>query len=79
MGIVNNKEPAMIEKAVEFKVYPDPEYHYAVAADLSSLTVTYFEKNEVRQTVSFGSVEEMEAVAQAMLLAVKTFNEINKE
>lgn len=67
-----------ITTTITIDVYPDPDYHYEVSAG-DVISVTYVEHiNEYNATwslrrrsdVSFGSLEEMEAVAKAMLKVV---------
>jgi len=65
-----------IETSITISVYADPDYHFEVSAgDL--IQVTYVERlrefnvNKDRRTdVSFGSLDEMAAVAKAMLKVV---------
>ena len=63
-----------IETTITIAVYPDPEYHFEVSAG-DTIQVTYIEranKNhyERRCDVTFGSLDEMEAVAKAMLKVI---------
>jgi hypothetical protein len=63
-----------IETSITISVYPDPDYHFEVLAG-DVIKVEYVEhSNEVhaerRFDVSFGSLDEMEAVAHAMLKVV---------
>jgi hypothetical protein len=54
-------------------VYSDSEYHYSALVSDEELGVTYTETDgERKKEISFGSIEEMEAVANAMLRAVRT-------
>lgn len=59
-----------IETGVTFTVYADPDYHFEVEAS-DEYSVTYVD-HQVSQKVNigFGSLDEMEAVARAMLKAV---------
>jgi hypothetical protein len=60
----------MIETGVTFTVYANPDYHFEVEAS-DEYGVTYVDHQITqRVTVSFGSLDEMEAVARAMLKAV---------
>lgn len=64
----------MIETSITIKVFPDPDYHFEVSAG-DVIMVEYVEharegSEERRFDVSFGSIKEMEAVAQAMLKVV---------
>ncbi len=53
-----------IETVVQLIVEADPDYHYTVAP----FEVIYHEHGRTNEhRISFGSVDEMEAVAQAML------------
>lgn len=61
---------------ITINVYPDPDYHYEVSAG-DVISVAYVEhinehntERNRRWDVSFGSLKEMEAVAQAMLKVV---------
>lgn len=61
---------------ITISVYPDPDYHFEVHAG-DTIQVTYVEHlhehnvaSERRSDVSFGSLDEMEAVAKAMLKVV---------
>jgi hypothetical protein len=61
---------------ITINVYPDPDYHFEVSAG-DMISVTYIEHinqynldKERRSDVSFGSLDEMEAVAKAMLKVV---------
>lgn len=67
-----------IETSVTIGVYPDHSYNYEVYVDGEELSLIYKEDNietrerKERTRIGFGSIEEMEAVAQAMLRAVRT-------
>jgi len=63
---------------ITINVYTDPDYHFEVHAG-DTIQVTYVEHinehnitSERRSDVSFGSLDEMEAVAKAMLKVVAT-------
>jgi len=58
----------MIVTDVTFTVYPQEDYQYQVCAG-EMLTVTYKESAGQEIYIGFGSVEEMRAVAMAMLKA----------
>lgn len=61
-----------IETAVTISVYPDPEYHFNVTAGDILFYVEYIENGaDPPSRISFGSPEEMRAVALAMLKAVE--------
>lgn len=64
----------MIDTAVTLSVFPGAEYHFEVLASEEEYgvfvrTVVSVGKHELTQHVNFGSVEEMRAVARAMLQA----------
>jgi hypothetical protein len=60
-----------IETDITINVYPDPNYHFEVTSS-DAIRVTYVERinMEHRFDISFGSLDEMEAVAIAMLKVV---------
>lgn len=58
----------MIVTDVTFTVYPQEDYRYEVCAG-EMLSVTYKESTGLETYISFGSIEEMRAVAKAMLNA----------
>jgi hypothetical protein len=64
-----------IETGITLTVYADADYWYEV--DIAEeLTLTYKERGrEVDIRLGFGSLDEMEAVARAMLKAVKLAKE----
>ena len=66
----------MIETNIVLSVCPDPDYHFDVSV-ADELSVTYVEhgRETANSSVSFGSLEEMEAVAKAMLRVVKLAKE----
>lgn len=58
----------------QIHVQPDDDYYYQVTVNESLFEVSYFEvynESGPRQTLSFGSIQEMEAVANAMLKTIK--------
>lgn len=58
------------ETSITVSVYVDPDYHYEVSAG-DMLEVIYVENNTNHKTaISFGSVDEMEEVAKAILKVV---------
>lgn len=59
-----------IETAITVEVFPDPDYHYSVTVDSQLIALRYHEKQAERE-ITFGSIEELEAVTQAMLKAIK--------
>ena len=62
-----------METGVTLSVYPDNEdYSYDVIVCRDELAIVYVEPNlDHGVRMSFGSIQEMEAVAKAMLRAVK--------
>lgn len=60
----------MIETDITLTVYPHSGYHYKVDASSEEIRVTYIEEN-MEANIGFGSLEEMEAVAKAMLKVVQ--------
>jgi ribosomal protein L11 len=66
-----------IETSVTIGVYPDHSYNYDVYVG-EEYSLIYKEddietrERKERATIGFGSIEEMEAVARAMLRAVQT-------
>jgi hypothetical protein len=67
-----------IETSVTIGVYPSHSYNYDVYVG-EEYSLIYKEddietrERKERATITFGSIEEMEAVAQAMLRAVQTY------
>jgi hypothetical protein len=60
-----------IETGITLTVYADPDYRFEVEVS-DEYSVTYIDGQvDQRINIGFGSLEEMEAVAQAMLKAVK--------
>lgn len=57
----------MIEFTKTIIVHADMEYDYVVTDSDNCKSVDYRERDEIRTTISFGSREEMRAVAKAML------------
>jgi hypothetical protein len=65
-----------IETGITLEVYADPEYFYEVHLG-GEYTLTYKETDlNIKTILGFGSLEEMEAVANAMLKAVKIKREM---
>lgn len=60
-----------IETGTTITVYADPDYHYEVILD-GELSLDYVESNPQRRDhIGFGSIDEMIAVAKAMLRAAE--------
>lgn len=54
-------------------VFPDPDYHYEISVSDEQLNLTYHEGDDDHtRSLNFGSIEEMQAVAEAMLRAIRT-------
>lgn len=66
-----------IPTSTTIEVFADPDYHYALTASEDAFILRYFEGKErkMEREVFFASAEEMEAVACAMLKAVKAHRE----
>jgi hypothetical protein len=60
---------------VSIKVVPDPQYHYVVSHTTDGATMlSYHEGHRVVDSISeleFANIQEMEAIANAMLAVVK--------
>lgn len=71
----------MIETTISIEIYPDQAYNYRVNVAEDELQLEYKEtgENPLSSYISFGSLSEMEAVARAMLRAVKNAREMNEE
>lgn len=63
-----------IETGITLTVYADPDYHFEVTV-FDELSLSYVEGDRMRENIGFGSLDEMEAVAKAMLKAVKLAKE----
>ena len=83
-NIAGKSKMNKIETGITLEVYPDPMYFYEIHLNNAyAHTLTYVEKQSdkvykesERVYISFGSLEEMEAVANAMLKAVKIKREM---
>lgn len=66
-----------IEKGITITVYADYDYFYEVVLHPESQSLNYHEvgNSSASCRVSFGSIEQMEAVAKAMLQTVKFAHE----
>lgn len=73
---------AKCDLGAKITVYPDADYTYEVDFD-EELTLTYVEHRggglDRRYNVSFGGLDEVEAVIQALQLALEIRRKINKE
>lgn len=61
----------MIQTGTTITVFTGECYVYEVTANPDELSMTYVQDEETRVEISFGSKEEMLAVAEAMIQAVK--------
>lgn len=68
----------MFDVAVNLIVNAEQDYYYGVDVSCEEMRVTCRYNEMTTQQVNFGSVEEMRAVAKAMLTACNTFIESNK-
>ena len=65
-----------METKTTITVYSDTDdYEYQVEAGPEILSVSYTEYKQTPVSISFGSIEEMESVAKAMLKLVKLHRE----
>jgi hypothetical protein len=63
-----------VEVGVVLTVHVDPDWYMEVSCQPEQLSVTYREAGSAfTAAVNFSSIEEMRAVANAMLLASDTF------
>jgi len=63
------------EASIDLTIYADAEYKYMVHSG-DAISIAYVERSTTRKVeLSFGSMEEMEAVAIAMLKVVKMTKE----
>jgi hypothetical protein len=67
-----------MELGTKLTVYADESYSYEAKVSESELMLTYCEEDREESYISFGSLDEMESVARAMLLAVSTAREAAK-
>lgn len=65
-----------METGITLSIYPDHDYHYDVDVHLHDIAVIYKENGAEKSRLSFGSIEEMEAVARAMLRAAQLGREM---
>lgn len=63
----------MIQTTTTMSVYVNDDYTHVVSVDGDEMFIEYKEFNRTQcERISFGSLDEMEAVALAMLKAVRT-------
>ena len=65
-----------METGITLSIYPGEGYHYDVVANIEDIELVYKEDDVEKSRVSFGSIEEMEAVAKAMLRAAQLGREM---
>jgi hypothetical protein len=56
-----------METGITLSIYPDDSYHYDAVANIDEIAVVYKENGVEKTRVAFGTIEEMEALAKAML------------
>lgn len=67
----------MILTTIKLSVDVDGDYAHEVSVNQDEMFIEYQEMNRTQcERISFGSLEEMEAVARAMLKAVQTHKQI---
>ena len=65
-----------METGITLSIYPEDDYHYDVVANIEDISLIYKEQGVEKTRVAFGSIEEMEAVARAMLRAAQLGREM---
>lgn len=65
-----------METGITLSIYPGDGYHYDVAANIDNISLIYNENGVEKSRVNFGTIEEMEAVAKAMLRAAQLGREM---
>jgi hypothetical protein len=65
-----------METGITLSIYPGDGYHYDVVANIDEIAVVYKDDDVEKTRVSFGTIEEMEAVAKAMLRAAQLGREM---
>lgn len=65
-----------MDKIFQITVAPDESYQYDITAADWTLELSYTEGQKEMGNITFGSLEEMEEVAKAMLTAVKMRREM---
>lgn len=70
-----------METSIDITVYADADYKF-VASVSDEISLEYVERGSfcaaANARITFGSLEEMEAVGNAMLQAVKTYRKMQK-
>lgn len=61
---------------IDITVGDDPDYNYIVTVDEEGYGLTYVQ-NGLMSSISFGSIAEMQQVANAMLSVVKLSKELS--
>lgn len=65
-----------METGITLSIYPEDDYHYDVDVHLDEIAVVYKENGAEKSRLSFGTIEEMEAVARSMLRAAQLGREM---
>ena len=65
-----------METGITLSIYPEDDYHYDVVANIEDISLIYKEQGVEKTRVAFGNIEEMEAVAKAMLRAAQLGREM---
>ena len=65
-----------METGITLSVYPGDGYHYDAVANIDEIVVVYKENGVEKSRVAFGTIEEMEAVAKALLRAAQLGREM---
>lgn len=59
------------ETEIKISVFPDPDYYFEVVASSEEIYISSTADDSISTVIGFGSIEEMESVANAMLTVVK--------
>lgn len=65
-----------MQNRIDITVGDDPDYNYIVSAHSEGYDLTY-DQNGLMTSISFGSVQEMEQVAIAMMSVAKLSKELS--
>ena len=65
-----------METGITLSVYPGDGYHYDIVVNIEDIELVYKEDDVEKSRVAFGTIEEMEAVAKAMLRAAQLGREM---
>jgi hypothetical protein len=61
-----------IPTSLTIEVFPDDDYHYSVTVNNETNSLQYHEE-KMEKEITFASIEEMKAVANAMLRAAELY------